>query len=347
MKKIDLILENFTPSLLALFIVLLSFFVVKWLLDRQMSNKKDRSLIRAIAYFSIILFGLITIISVLPIDDQPKSLIINFIGIVVSAVLALGSTTFIGNGLAGIMIRTVNTFRPGDFIRINGQFGQITQRRFFHTEIQTEDRNITTLPNLYLVSNPVNVTREDGTFIFGTCSLGYDVNRAKVETALLKAAKDAKLFDPFVRIMELGDYSIVYRVYGMVKKIEWVLREQSALNAKIIDCLHDADIEIVSPSFMNQRRVGDIPIIPEKVKKSEQPAPSVSAEKKQFDVGQEAKSIEKQREELVEMKARIAELKKFANPTDETNQLEITKLEEKYAKLQSKIDEGLDKLDGK
>ena len=38
-------------------------------------------------------------------------------------------------------------------------FGRVTERGLFHTEIQTEDRDLVTLPNLYLVTNPVKVVR--------------------------------------------------------------------------------------------------------------------------------------------------------------------------------------------
>ncbi len=116
----------------------------------------------------------------------------------------------------------------------------VSERGLFHTEIQTENRDLTTIPNLYLVTNAVRVTRSSGTFISGVCSLGYDVNRQKIEKALLDAAERAELKDPFVRITELGDFSVVYKVYGMVKDIKTVLSAQSRLNAMILDALHDA-----------------------------------------------------------------------------------------------------------
>lgn len=90
-------------------------------------------------------------------------------------------------------------------------FGRVSKRGLFHTEIQTEDRDLITLPNLYLVSHPVTTVRNSGTIISSTVSLGYDVPRGRIEASLLRAAQNAGLQDPFVRIFELGDFSVSYR----------------------------------------------------------------------------------------------------------------------------------------
>ena len=52
------------------------------------------------------------------------------------------------------MLRTVRNFRAGDFIRVNDQFGRVTDRGLFHVEIQTADSDLITLPNLYLAAEP-------------------------------------------------------------------------------------------------------------------------------------------------------------------------------------------------
>jgi len=90
------------------------------------------------------------------------------VGLLFSATMALSSTTFLGNAMAGVMIRAVRNFRIGDFIRCDQHFGRVTERGLFHTEIQTEDRELTTLPNLYLVTHPVTTVRASGTVISAT-----------------------------------------------------------------------------------------------------------------------------------------------------------------------------------
>ena len=198
-------------------------------------------------------------------DEGQKSSITSLIGIVLSAVLGLSATTFIGNALAGIALKLRKSFKPGDFITVNDVFGRVTEQGLFHTEVQGIDRDLISLPNMTLATNSVKVTRSSGTFINVDCSLGYDVNRLKIEEALLKAAKDSDLIEPFVHILSLGDFSIVYRVHGLLKDVKSIVSAKSRLTGSVIDALHDAGIEIVSPNFMNQKPIGDTALYPKNI----------------------------------------------------------------------------------
>ena len=319
------------------------YYATKYILDRSAKGKTDWGIIRSITLFSIMMIGIIAVILSLPMSDSLRGQITSLIGIVISAVLALSSATFIGNGLAGVMLRTVNSFKPGDFIRVNDHFGRITERGLFHTEIQTETRDLTTLPNLYLATNPVKVTRLSGTFIKGICSLGYDVNRQKIEKALLDAADRAGLKDAFVRVEELGDFSVVYTVAGLVENIKTVLSAQSRLNAMMLDALHDADIEIVSPNFMNQRQTGDTIFIPKKVRKHEEVEQTDAPEDKIFDKAEEAESLEKRKESLADIEKKLKNLQEELKvATEEAQKEDIKKRIEKYTNIKDKMAEKID-----
>ncbi len=67
-----------------------------------------------------------------------------------------------------------------------------------YSEDRSEDRDLTTLPNLYLVTTPVTVVRSSGTIVSATVSLGYDVPRSRIEALLKQAAERAELVEPFV-----------------------------------------------------------------------------------------------------------------------------------------------------
>ncbi len=352
MDKILDFIFSFRPTVLTVIAVIGIYYLVKWILDRQAKGKSDATLIRSISLFFIAFVGIVAIILALPMGDSLRGQITSLIGIVISAVLALSSATFIGNGLAGIMLRTVNSFRPGDFINVNDHFGRITERGLFHSELQNEERDLITLPNLYLVTNPVKVTRSSGTFISGTCSLGYDVNRKKIEAALIKSAEMAQLTDPFVRVIELGDFSVVYRVYGMVENIKTFLSAQSRLNAMMLDCLHEANIEIVSPNFMNQRQVGDAVFIPKKVRVKEEVAQTEAPEDKIFDKAEEAESIEKRKEKVGDVDQKLKDLSEALKAcSDDAEKAELQKKIDNWKaikeKMQTKIDEQLDDLSSK
>jgi hypothetical protein len=214
------------------------------------------------------------------------------------------------------MLRSIKNFRPGDFIRIGDHFGRVSERGLFHIEIQTEDRNLTTLPNIHLVTNPVKVIRTSGTLVTAEVSLGYDLPRKEVERALLAAAEGSDLEDPFVHIIKLGDFSITYRVAGLLTDVKSLISARSRLHGNVLDCLHRDGIEIVSPNFMNQRVLPlEKTFIPDTPSDFITPAEQEGIpEKVLFDKADEAESLEKlrlRREELVreldELKSRSGE----------------------------------------
>ena len=341
-------IENFLSNWTSFFVTAVIFFGVyllaKFILDRQAKGKKDSTVIRTIILFTLALIGIIAVMLAIPMPSDIKGQITSLLGIVISAVFALSSATFIGNGLAGIMLRSINSFKPGDFIRVGDHFGRISERGLFHTEIQTENRDLTTLPNLYLATNPVNVTRESGTFISGEVSLGYDVSRVKTEKLLLEAAKEAGLTDAFVYVTSLGDFSVVYKVHGLLKDVKTILTARSKLNAMMLDTLHNAGIEIMSPTFVGQRQVNEIEFIPKKpkakeIEQLEKENKAVGApENKMFDKAEEAESIEKKKENLEGVNNKIAELdKQIAAEQDSLIKEKLTGKKQQLTEIKEKI----------
>jgi small-conductance mechanosensitive channel len=197
--------------------------------------------------------GLLSVVFALPISDDSKQVIVSAGGIVVGAAVALSSTTFISNGMSGIMLRLIEPFNVGDYIRTDGMFGRVSGKNLLSTEIQSVDRDIITIPNLKLISNPLTTILSSGTIISTTVSLGYDIPRERIEKALLEAAGKAGLEDPFVHVLELGNFSVTYKVGGLLKDLGSLLTDKSNFNKAVMDSLHAGGIEIVSPTFMNQR----------------------------------------------------------------------------------------------
>ncbi len=345
MESLLTYLTELAPPFFTAIFFIAFYFVVKKLIERQSKGQVDKVLIRQIILFLIVLIGVIGVILALPWEE--KSQITNLIGIVLSAVLGLSSTTFIGNALAGIMLKSRKSFKPGDFIMVNDIFGRVTEQGLFHTEIQTVDRDLTTLPNMTLATNAVKVTRASGTFIHGEVSLGYDVSQSKVIEVLKEAAIAAGLSDPFVHIRSLGDFSIVYRIHGLLTDVRSILTARSNLNAKVIDYLHEADIEIVSPNFMNQRQVGDAVFIPKRERKKiqEEAVNESTPEELIFDKAEEAESIEKRKELLVNVEEKIKkEQEQLKKETDIEQKEKLKSKLETSKQLKEKL---IDKIDKK
>lgn len=265
--------------------------------------KFRRQILQVVVVLTVILLAIILI----PFSDEDlRGHLLGLFGLVISATIALSSTTLVGNMMAGIMLKTIDSCKPGDYITVGEHFGRISEMDLLHTEIQTEQRDLTTLPNLYLVANPVRVMHSSGTVLSVDLSLGYDVPRQTIERLLIEAATAAGLESPYVQIRELGDHSISYSVSGLLKEVNHMLAKRRELRAQTIDALHSAGIEIVSPTFMNTRAYSTEKSFISKVKKGVvESEPETSPDALVFDKAEKAESVSKLREKLEQQEERL------------------------------------------
>ncbi len=271
--------------------------------------------------------GLLVVLLGLPLDHQVRQQLLGLLGILLSAAIALSGSTLLGNAMAGIMLKAVRNFRSGDFISTGEHFGRVTERGLFHTEIQTPDRDLTTLPNLLLATSAVKVIRPSGTVVSATVSLGYDLPHTRVEKLLLEAAAQVGLEDPFVQILDLGDYSVTYRTAGLLTDTMQLLAFRSRLRGSILDTLHGAGVEIVSPAFTNARVLeAEKPVIPTQVSPVTAPVGQDAAPVDVvFDKAEEAASLTRLQEKLKETEEQLQEARKESKDSPRTLHLEQMK----------------------
>jgi small-conductance mechanosensitive channel len=256
--------------------------------------------------------GVLAVIIVLPIDGVLRGQLLSLIGILLSAAIALSSTTFIGNILAGIMLKAIKSVRPGDFITVGDLTGRVTEMDLLHTQVQTEFRDLVTVPNLFMVTQPLHVVRKSGTIVGCKLTLGYDVHHERVEEILLAAASRVGLKDAFVQVTDLGDFSISYRIAGLLEDVQSLITARSDLRKSVLDALHGAGIEIVSPNFMNTKALAEgRRFMPEQGSlPGKGPSSGTRAEEVAFDVAKEAASIEELRSALELIEKELDELQK-------------------------------------
>lgn len=327
----------YLPSLLTLAGVIVVLGIANFLVRREISG--ELSVSRQLFMLLLTAAGLLVFVFSLPISETSRGQVLSLLGVVATAVIALSSTTFVANVMAGLMLRAVNSFRPGDFIRSEKFFGRVTERGIFHTEIQTEDRDLMTLPNMYLVNNPVTVVHNSGTIISATLSLGYDLAHAKIEELLNKAAEETGLADAYTLVMELNDFSVTYRVGGFSDDINRLLTTKSNLRRNILTILHEQGIEIVSPNFMNQRVLPDtLKMIPTDYESTSRATPGDenSPEDVIFDKADHAAEQEALQEELVSANKRM---KTLSNEISALKDGDRSPLERERDRLAARIEE--------
>lgn len=330
-------LWDWMPTLVALAVVIALLVGTRKLFEGTGPGAQGGSFRSQIILLGLSGVGMVVVILLIP-DSDRRGQLLSLFGLGLTAAIALSATTFVGNAMAGVMIRAVQSFRRGDFIQVGEHFGRVTEADLLHTEIQTEDRDLTTLPNLYLVTNPVKVVRPSGTILSATVSLGYDVDRGRIQEALLQAAERAGLAEPFVQVLELGDYSVTYRIAGLQTEVKQILTARSRLRGEMMDSLHEAGIEIVSPTFMNQRPIAGQVFVPES-QPARDPAPTRSPESLIFDKAEQAESIEILRTRYKALADEIAEAEASTPADDEEAVKRIELQRAKLEKLATAIEE--------
>ncbi len=341
MNRIEMLLDYFLGPLVLVAVLILGLIGLNLLLARLQKDHPERAIQRQVTMLCTTLAAIFFLVILLPINEVLRGQILSLLGILLSATIALSATTFLGNALAGILLRSVRNFRTGDFIYIGDHFGRVSGRGLFHIEIQTEDRDLMTLPNLFVTNNPVKVTRESGTIISAEVSLGYDVPHSQVEALLLQAATDAGLDDPFVYILKLGDFSVLYRTNGLLSDVKQLLSARSRLNAAILDSIHRAGVEIVSPNFMNTRDVSGQTFTSQPLFNKVPPLESKEPEEIIFDKAEQAATLEEQKACVVELENQLEVLTDVLPKASEEEKSRInetiTKLQHKQEQLENKI----------
>jgi small-conductance mechanosensitive channel len=291
---------QFLPLLISLVVVAAILWATNFFLKkREDTFGAEAHFRRQLIMLLLWVVGIVIVILDLPISEGMRNQLLALFGLLLTAVITLSSTTVAANAMAGLMLRLVRNIRSGDFVEIEGRFGRVSDRGLFHLEIQTEDRDLIAFPNQYLVQHPVKVIRSSGTFVSATVSLGYDTSYVRVEKALLAAAEATGLSDTFVRVVELGDFSVSYRVAGLLEEVKQLLSARSRLRQYMLDKLHGEGIEIVSPTFMNQRQIApEKRFIPRReVMVEEKKEEEVAPEEIAFDKAEQAQRLEELRHE--------------------------------------------------
>jgi len=114
----------------------------------------------------------------------------------------------------------------------------------------------------------------------------------------------------FVRIRVLGDFSVTYEVSGRIGDTKKFLGSKSALHRAVLDILHRAGVEIVSPAFMNQSQIkGERAFIPEvENDKPIEPARDSSPDTLVFDKADQVEKVEDLRVRLTALDKEIVDL---------------------------------------
>lgn len=269
-KNILVGIVDYIPNLFAILIIC---FAVKYLvrLVHYLSREVETGRLKfggfypdwAMPTYHIIRFLLYAfmIAMIYPYLPGAKNGVFQGISVFVGLIISLGSSTVIGNVIAGLVITYMRPFKLGDRIQLNDTTGNVIEKTPLVTRIKTPKNEVVTIPNSFIMSShTVNYSasaREYGLIIHSEVTIGYDVPWRQVHQLLIEAALNTPgVIDdprPFVLETSLSDWYPVYQINAYIREADKLAQIYSDLHQNIQDRFNEAGVEIMSPHYMAMR----------------------------------------------------------------------------------------------
>lgn len=283
---------DFIPSLFAIMIIVfITRYVVRFL--RFLSVEVDKEKLKIPGFFPewskptfnllkiiIYAFSFVVIFPYLPGSDSP---VFKGVSVFFGLLISLGSSSAIGNIIAGLVITYMRAFKIGDRVKIAGTIGDVIEKTMLVTRVRTPKNEEVSIPNAAILNGSTinySSTSEDlglGLVLHTTVTIGYDVPWVKVHEVLLAAATKTALIDdspkPFVLQTSLDDFYVSYQLNAYTKHPKSSPKIYSELHANIQDCFNEAGVEILSPHY-RAGRDGNSTTIPQEYLDKDYKAPS-------------------------------------------------------------------------
>ncbi len=102
------------PALFTVVIVVTGLTVANWLLFHRRRDLSEENLFHGrIVMLLLAVLGVVLVLVALPLNATTESGLFTLLGLLLTAVIALSSTTFVANAMAGWMLRAVRSFGRG------------------------------------------------------------------------------------------------------------------------------------------------------------------------------------------------------------------------------------------
>lgn len=176
--------------------------------------------------------------------------------------LSLGSSSAIGNMIAGTVLTYMRPFRLGDRVKIASTVGNVIEKDLLVTRLRTYQNIDVTIPNSMVLNNfIVNYTTMNGsdqpTLVHTRVSLCYSQPWQRIHEILIGAALQTTDIEqepkPFVLQPSLQDSTVLYEVNFYTHKQEFIEKILSDLHGNMLTAFAANKIEIMSPQYIAVR----------------------------------------------------------------------------------------------
>ncbi len=202
----------------------------------------------------VIAFALVVAFPYIPGSDSEA---FRGLSIFFGVLFSLGSSSVIGNVIAGYTLVYRRAFRADDLIRVGDSFGFVTESRLLVTHLRTPKNEEVIVPNSQILETSVinysSLARERKLILHTPVGIGYETPWRQVEAMLLAAAARTpgvlREPPPFVLLKSLGDFAVTYEINVYTDDPGTMARQYAELHRNVIDVFNEHAVQIMTPAY--------------------------------------------------------------------------------------------------
>jgi small-conductance mechanosensitive channel len=185
------------------------------------------------------------------------------ISVFLGLIFSLGSSSFIGNLIAGYSMTYRRAFKKGDLIKAGDHVGFVEEQQILVTRLRSfKDEEIVIPSSVLLNSNILNYSsraKKSGVILHTKVGIGYETPWRQVDAMLkLAAGRTEGLLKepaPFVLKESLGNFAVNYEINAYCQDISQILVIYNNLHQNILDIFNENDVQIMTPAYMNDPEI--------------------------------------------------------------------------------------------
>lgn len=277
----------YIPNLFKIAIICLCFrYLVRFF--RYLAGEMESGRLRISGFYSdwamptfyilrVLLYSLM-LVMIWPLLPNSNSEIFQGVSVFIGIIVSLGSTTIIGNMVAGMVMTYMRPFHIGDYIKVGDTVGEVIEKTVLVTRIRTRKNEVVTIQNSSLMgsqtSNFTVAAETYGLIVHTKVTIGYDVPWQLIQSIMEKAAADTpgikKHPKPFMMTTSLDDFYVEYEINAFTSDAKNMPRIYSELHQNLLHRFFEAGVEIMSPHIYARRDGIDVQIPPTEIEEQAQ-----------------------------------------------------------------------------
>lgn len=269
-KDILLSILNYVPKLCQIIVIWFCFHYLLRLI-RYFANEIEAEHLKITGFYPdwakpsyyilrVLLYSLM-IVMVWPLLPNSDSQIFQGVSVFIGIVVSLGSTSIVGNLMAGLVMTYMRPFRIGDYIKVGDTVGEVIEKTVLVTRIRTRKNEVITIQNSNMMgsqtSNFTVSAHNYGIIVHTKVTIGYDEPWQKIkdimETAALATPGILPNPRPFMMITSLDDFYVEYEINAYTDDAVKLPSVYSELHANLLRHFFEEGVEIMSPHIYARR----------------------------------------------------------------------------------------------